>query len=549
LALQIGAMPILLNNNKIYYNPKIYPWIFLFAFIGICLYYHFIEITALRPSGFHVWRQCDCLSVALNYYQNGMDFFRPSIHNLLADGCTSGYSASEFPLIYFFVALLWKIFGYHEYIFRLVVLFIVFFGFRALYRSLEDILHDSFFAAGLALLIYTSPIIVYYSNNFLSNMPAFSFAIIGCHYSWRFIQHGRNKVLWVAAFFFLLAGLLKVSALLSFFLLMFIFLADSTGLIKFKAGNRIFRQPLKQLIPFLVVIILIATWYLYAMWFNQHHNGYATLLGLFPIWEADAASVNRIWDSFVTFLLRQEFSMAMLLVSLAVFVTMLFLGLFKKINRKLILLLIILLIATLAYFLMWFQAFDIHDYYMIDFIMVIILLYTIFFNYLKTQLPKISGHFIFRIVFIAFLVYNAKYVHNNLHLRLFCERCPTEQYVRYTTPYEVGCWWWFSNFNTKNSGQFHYISPYLDSIGVAKDDKVISLPDISPNVSLALMNRTGWSGYGLTDLSGEARIDSMKKWGARYLFISDSSEFRETYLTKYTANKVGTYKNVNIYKL
>jgi hypothetical protein len=121
--------------------------------------------------------------------------------------------------------------------------------------------------------------------------------------------------------------------------------------------------------------------------------------------------------------------------------------------------------------------------------------------------------------------------------------------VRYTTPYEVGCWWWFSNFNTKNSGQFHYISPYLDSIGVAKDDKVISLPDISPNVSLALMNRTGWSGYGLTDLSGEARIDSMKKWGARYLFISDSSEFRETYLTKYTANKVGTYKNVNIYKL
>src|SRR5437764_5178236 len=115
--------------------------------------------------------------MALEYYAEGNCFWQPSVHNLAGEG--TGKAAGEFPVLYFLVAQLWKIFGYHEYIFRLTNILILFLALFFLFRIVENILKDSFWAIATALLLFTSPLLVYYTNNFLPNVAALSLSIIG----------------------------------------------------------------------------------------------------------------------------------------------------------------------------------------------------------------------------------------------------------------------------------------------------------------------------------------------------------------------------------
>jgi hypothetical protein len=83
----------------------------------------------MRPSSVHQWRQAACLSLADNYYEGNWNLFEPSMHIQFSDNGTSGKSAGEFPLLYYIVAILWKIFGKHEFIFRLLISVSVFWEF------------------------------------------------------------------------------------------------------------------------------------------------------------------------------------------------------------------------------------------------------------------------------------------------------------------------------------------------------------------------------------------------------------------------------------
>ena len=69
------------------------------------------------PRGVHQWRQTDCASIALNYFQDSPGFFHPQEHNLTGE---NGATVSEFPVLYYLDAQLYRLFGPHELIMRLV---------------------------------------------------------------------------------------------------------------------------------------------------------------------------------------------------------------------------------------------------------------------------------------------------------------------------------------------------------------------------------------------------------------------------------------------
>ena len=65
-----------------------------------------------------MWRQCDTASIARNFYYNGMNIFYPQV---MQGGTTEGYiGGTEFQIYPFTVAILYQIFGVHEYLGRLV---------------------------------------------------------------------------------------------------------------------------------------------------------------------------------------------------------------------------------------------------------------------------------------------------------------------------------------------------------------------------------------------------------------------------------------------
>ncbi|HBO76234.1 MAG: hypothetical protein A2W97_11745 [Bacteroidetes bacterium GWE2_40_63] len=85
--------------------------IFILLLVAIGFMYRYHQTLFYQPQSVHKWRQSDCASIALNYYQGGMHFFQPETHNLTSDGGITGKAfTSEVPFLYFGVALLYNFF-------------------------------------------------------------------------------------------------------------------------------------------------------------------------------------------------------------------------------------------------------------------------------------------------------------------------------------------------------------------------------------------------------------------------------------------------------
>ena len=73
--------------------------------------YH--KTTQLKPQSSHAWRQSDCASFALNYYNYNRFITHPRLHNRLEG---DGYMVGEFTGLYYVSAQLYKVFGVHDFI-------------------------------------------------------------------------------------------------------------------------------------------------------------------------------------------------------------------------------------------------------------------------------------------------------------------------------------------------------------------------------------------------------------------------------------------------
>src|SRR6188768_4374760 len=100
------------RNNILAHNLVLLGMVILLFFLNF-----YSKTLFFRPSSTHQWRQTDCLSITKNYYEEGMHFFEPKIHY---QGPKDGHAVSELPILNYTVAALWKVFGEHEFIYRLL---------------------------------------------------------------------------------------------------------------------------------------------------------------------------------------------------------------------------------------------------------------------------------------------------------------------------------------------------------------------------------------------------------------------------------------------
>ena len=517
----------LFNSKKVFfYNPKYSKWIFLLLLILVSLFYQYHKILFLRPQGVHQWRQADCISFTMNYYKEGMHFFNPSIHNLISDNGTSGLTMGEFPALYYFNALLWKIFGPHEFICRLVNMLITFLGLFALFKIFEDVLKDSFWAIGLSLLFFTSPMYVYYSSNFLTNAPAFSLVLIAWYFFYQFYKN--EKLIWLfgSLMILLLAALLKITASISFILLLFLFFIELFKLYKFKNGRKIFNKPQIQFIPFLIVLIGIVGWYYYTSIFNNIHGGKFTFNDLWPLWRMDAQEIKITLEGISMIWIYEYFNRTILYIALVLFIVNLFL--YKKINKFLWISTLVIFTGVFLYLIFWFNALKNHDYYLINLLILLVSIFLSFFCYLRKTHFKVFNSLILKFVFLVFLISNIDYCEEHIRGRFSG---------------------WMNERHLQHFQALETITPYLRSLGIERTDKVISIPDISFNITLYLMDQKGWTDYGDINLNRSEKIAKKIKLGAEYLIINDSTIYKEDNIQPYIKNKIGSYKNIDIYDL
>lgn len=505
----------------------LYPVIFAVLFVGIASYYNYFEILSKKPQSIHRWRQCEGASIAMNYYNHGMNFFKPEVFFQISDGGTAGYAVGECPILYYAVAILWKIFGHSDLIFRGLNFLIFFIGLFALFRMLQRVFKDNFWAMALPLLFFTSPVIVYYAGNYLTDTTALALSFVGWNLITKSYLEEHKRSFYLAILVFMIAGLLKIVALISVIALLIIFLLE-TFKKKNISGNGSLRLDLKRTIAFAVLFLTVFGWYLFAISYNNQHKAVVMdgtsyfLTGIFPIWDLSSNAIRDVIKEIVFRWLPDYFNISVLiLIGICIVTTFCFI---RKQDKFWGTLSILLFLGMIGFSLLWFYLFAIHDYYAINPLIMPLFFLITGLVFISKHHHKIFSSLIVKGIFFLLLLFNVHYANTKLKERYGSKNNEYNQYK-----------------------DVHSIGPYLEKIGIKREDKVISLPDGTSNYTLYLMNRAGWTATNFQQDS--LQIKKYMSLGAKYLILTEEEPFNWPCLEPFLSNKIGQYGRVNIFKL
>jgi hypothetical protein len=518
-----------LNSKRLLLIGKRHKFISFVAFFLLLVVFGYIAQLNQPPQSTHLWRQSDCASLALNYYQHGMELFKPQIHNLHADGHTTGYATSECPYLYYTVAAFYKIFGPSHWVYRIVWSIIVLLGFFATYRFFLSFLESKIISFLGATIILISPVIVFYGNSFLPDVPAFMFVLVGWMFFARWQKHNQKRTLWLVAILFMLGGLLKVTALISFFALAGVWFLELLGVRLGENGKPIFKHRWSSLIPFVVIFAIVVAWYVWAWHYNAEHSTKYFSMRTCPIWNVSSCcncgiadilrQVNELW-------LPHLFSKPVLILLLICIVLV---GYYYRFaNRFLLAITAFTFLGTSLYIAIWFAAFFDHDYYFINLYIFPFFLMLTALDVVSKRFPRVFSSRYFLLLLVAFAVYGTHYTY-------------MKQRLRYKG---------WMNYEHRQFADIREAASYIDDLGIDPDDKIISIPDRTPDYTLYLLNRKGWTLYGdqaVDSLSLAKRIEG----GAKFLFVTNYSQTvqERPYIKPFLNQPIGELNGLRIYRI
>lgn len=513
------------------------PFILLFVVFAIFYYHSYLN---KGPLNVHLWRQTDCLSIT-HFYKEGVPFFQPEMYIQLADNNTSGKTAGEFPLLYYIVGKLWRIFGESYLSYRLFYLLILFAGTYAFYKTIYSVFGDRFWATGLALLLFTSPVYVNYGISFLTDVPAISFILIALF----FLQEYARRKKWIpfvlSMAFFVVAGLIKVSSMIAFLYLFFIFLLEIFP-VKSLGKQKLFHTRTFEFAEFLLVFLLIFAWYVYAHHYNKLHGLNYTYNNIYPFWKIKGNEIHSLFRNIKNFTSLVYFSRSVLYTLIAVGIVNFLLV--NKIPLFAFLANIVIILGSVMYFVLWAPLMGVHDYYFAALLILFLGTLLPFLWYVKKNHPDWLKNPKIRILFGVFLLYNFIYCYQVTELKTFAEK---GRYVLVGNNHFVGFMKWSNRDVREKWKRFEEMRGYLRDLGITREDKVISLPDKSFNVSLYLMGQKGWTDF--MNYSKPEDIMGLVRKGAKYLFIADPALLRQDLVKPFISDQIGNYKGIYIFKL
>jgi hypothetical protein len=532
---------VLFNISK-----KINSQIWFVALI-LALFYlnQYNKTIFFRPSSIHQWRQADCLSITKNYYEENLNFFQPKIHY---QGVKNGNAVSEFPILNYTVAKFWQIFGEHEFIYRIIeyILFItaMYMLLVALYKQFQSAL-IAFFVVGFVM---SSPLIVYYSLNFIVDVPAFSLSLMAFCFSYLFYKKKKLYFFYLALIIGTLAVLMKASALVGLVVLLFFAIVDILNFNTYFKTERLFQKKVLPIISILVSLFIIYAWYTYALYYNNYHKNEVFLLTILPIWELNseelAHAIKMLFNSFLLpwFLNKPMF---FLFISVTGFVIVKI----KQVDVFLKYAFILSGLYFILFFIFFFQVFNLHDYYLINLMIFPIvslwcfadLIVSLKYFSLDTKYFKLFVVLVLTFNFFnSAAMYRLRTINNDnlVHWYPFISE-EEENLAKYL-------FWDYSNAIQRVEN----ITPVLRKNGIKREDLVLSIPDPSFNISLYFMDQKGYTITRDHLLNDTLVTDHFLNKGIKYVIVSDTTLINEIAFKRLNKHlqPFFTEKNVKILK-
>jgi hypothetical protein len=505
-----------MNFDFIVLRNRLHFILFAGSILWLSFYYDLDRIYQMPPYSVHLWRQTDGTSIALNYYQDGLPFFKPRMHNILT---TNGQSVGEFPVLYYLAGLSYRLFGVNEGYFRLLSLSILVAGIYSFFLTLRRYSGNLFFALPAGLLLYLSPLNVFYGFNFLPDAPALGLTLLGWYYFFRYFDTTKRSFFFAGIAFFLLAGLIKVTMLTSFVAFICLYLLIQAKILR-KEENLTFHHK-GMILPGIAIILLAVTgWYWWALHYNTIHSSYL-LMDIKPIWELDRQNVIDIYDRIITKWYFSYFHISILCFLAISFITSWMIR--KPVEPFFKWFLLLITAGVIANAVLWFGQLYHHDYYVITWMILPAAILLCLSRWIaNTKIKWIPGS----VSFLLFLLV----IQNAIHCKSLLDYRydPKSVYNVSQNP---------AYFKTKA------LHAYIRSLGIKPEDKVISLPDTSPNTSLYLMNLRGHTNYDYITPYTHQRIDSLVQKGFKYLIIGDSTLLNDTKISSALTRPIGVFDN------
>jgi len=497
--------------------------LFLIILFVLCNIYEYPVSLNFLPQLLHNWRQADCAAFARMYYDNGMHFFEPKVYNLLMG---EGNAAGECPILYYFIACLYKLFGPHDLIFRLVNLLIFCTGLFSLFNIVKQILKDRFFSFVIPLLLFSSPLIMLFADGFLCDTTSLSMTFIAWNFILRYRDNKKQKYFWLSMLFFALAGLLKLNSAISFVTLGALFFIELNGWQKTEE-NIIFVHKRNNIIGFILVSFVVLSWYWWAIQYNAKYSvsflGTKTWPG-WPIWETTDQNFVRTINGFLGDSVYIFFQPTYALI--------IFLLFFINANRTKLeplfyTIFLLILIGVSLFIFTFFLGIRDNIYYCINLFVLPVFIFIFSCRIMQKNYPKTFNSIVFRLIILLFLIVNINYAKGTLKDFYYEGKLHFRANDNFSKPA-------FQNF--------------IDSIGIKKDDKVISFPDGTPDATLYAISRQGWTEYNI-NRADTIGINYCIGKGAKYLIISSAFIISEPAMQSYCGNYVGGFDNIYVYKL
>ena len=521
-----------LMNYRIRFRSNLIFWILLLT-VAWC--YNYPEILSKGPYSIHQWRQADCLSITQNYYVEDRPFLEPAIHWVgESDGCT----VSECPLIYYSVAQLWQWFGKQYWVFRLLNVLFVFLGLWSLFKLTLKITGSSFWAVFVPLFLFSSPILAFYSNNFLADAPAFGLALTGGYLAWLGVKEKRKWAYYLAFLVFLLAGLIKISSLI-----IFIALGLMHAGYAFRSGINKKLKHWTAWVPYLITGSILFAWYRYAHLYNQENLSGIFLTGLFPIWELGGKQVMNIWKSLTDELLPAYFIRQglWLLGVLLVVVS----WNFRKVQRFWLALLALVCCGIIGFLLLFYQAFTVHDYYLTNLLIFVPVTLLTFLVMGQRNFPVLLKNKWVRAVasmILCLLIYKTALTNR----MKYSVEDPWLNYNYVVADQRIDFWRWFHNDYRRHKKAYETLSPYLRELGLDREDRILTFSDRSINITLYLMDQKGFSSFGYGAYTLEEKMKLYAKNEVDFIILDENTNDAQT-LAPYLGKKIGQHENLLIY--
>ena len=504
------------------YFPRYSVLLFILAFAAIAFIYDYHHILVKPPQSLHHWRQADCLSLTQHYFEDEVPFLSPQMHNLGTTG--NGKTMSDFPLIYYGIGKIWQLTGKHYFIYRSLVLLLFFTSLLYWFKFLEKELNDTLLPLFTSLLLFSSPTMVYYAANFLMDIPAFSMALLGFVFFMKYWGNGKTRHLVFSCVFYTLGGLLKVSALLSFFAVM-------AGLIlsllpnNSKPGNK--QKDYRALVSMMALLGVCTLWFLYSARYNTQNNSGIFLVGILPIWDLNVAEIDRVFHAIAQHIKWDYFRIETQIVW--VFLWLITLFNFKKLPPLLAAANLLMPLGMAGFSALFFQALKDHDYYTVNLFIAVPVLITSLLFLLKHLHPQWRYSWGIKLLCLAFLVHNIDFSRRRMESRYHPEGWQNKRYSEILVHYSA-------------------LDGYLSQLNISKNDRILSISDNSINITLQAMNRKGWTAYEplKTDTT---RFSQKIKLGARYVIAETHDCPPDAPWMQFIEKQVGLFHGIAVFKI